>query len=158
MLWTLLSLAAIGAALWLLGVRDWRCYCLTALYPTTRSAVILGTVGPLLLLAVGVAWRWRDRLLAAGAAAGAAVALKLFLWPLAVWFGVLGRTRTALAAVGFALASSSCRGRRSASRESVTTRTSCGAWPTTRRPLRTRWRRSASGRTCRRPRRPFSRS
>jgi Glycosyltransferase family 87 len=103
-LWTLLSLTAIGTALWLLGVRDWRCYCLTALYPTTRSAVILGTVGPLLLLAVGVAWRWRDRLLAAGAAAGAAVALKLFLWPLAVWFGVLGRTRTALAAVGFALA------------------------------------------------------
>lgn len=103
-LWTLLSLAAIGTALWLLGVRDWRCYCLTAVYPTTRSAVILGTVGPLLLLAVAVAWRWRDRLLAAGAAAGAAVALKLFLWPLAVWFGVLGRMRTALAAVGFALA------------------------------------------------------
>jgi hypothetical protein len=103
-LWTLLSLAAIGTALWLLGVRDWRCYCLTALYPTTRSAVILGTVGPLLLLAVGAAWRWRDRLLAAGAAAGAAVALKLFLWPLAVWFAVLGRLRTALAAVGFALA------------------------------------------------------
>ena len=113
-LWTLLSLAAIGGTA--ARVRDWRCYCLTALYPTTRSAVILGTVGPLLLLAVGVAWRWRDRLLAAGAAAGAAVALK-FLWPLAVWFGVLGRTRTALAAVGFALASSSCRGRRSASRD-----------------------------------------
>ena len=42
LLWTLLSLAAIAGALWLLGLRDWRCYALTAAYPFTRSAIGLG--------------------------------------------------------------------------------------------------------------------
>jgi hypothetical protein len=101
--WTLLSLAAIAAALWLLGLRDWRCYALTAVYPITRSAVDLGTIGPLLLLTIALAWRLRDRVTAAGTAAGAAVALKLFLWPLGVWLALTGRLRAALAAVAFAL-------------------------------------------------------
>src|SRR5207253_2971932 len=39
LLWTLLSLAAIGGALWLLGLRDWRCFALAAVFPFTRSAV-----------------------------------------------------------------------------------------------------------------------
>ncbi len=91
--WTLLSLAAVVAALWLLGVRDWRCYCLAAAYPATRSAVNLGTVGPLLLLAVAAAWRWRHRM-AAPPAAAVAIAIKLFLWPLAAWLA-LGRRRWA---------------------------------------------------------------
>ena len=62
LLWTLLLLGAVAAALWLLGVRDWRCYALTAIFPFTRSAVGLGTVEPLLLLAVAVTWRWRDHI------------------------------------------------------------------------------------------------
>ena len=103
LLWMLLSLAAIAGALWLLGVRDWRCYALTAVLPFTRSAVGLGTVGPLLLLAVAVAWRWREQVGATAAAAGAAVALKLFLWPLLIWLALTGRFRAALAGVGFAL-------------------------------------------------------
>jgi hypothetical protein len=103
LLWTLLSLAAIGAALWLLGLRDWRCYTLVAVYPITRSAVDLGTIGPLLLLAIVVAWRWRDHVAAAGAAAGTAVALKLFLWPLGVWLALTGRLRATVAAIGFAV-------------------------------------------------------
>ena len=103
LVWILISLAAIAGALWLLGVRDWRCYALTAVYPVTRSAVGLGTVGPLLLLAVAAAWHWRDRILAAGAAVGTAVALKLFLWPLAVWLALTGRLRAALAGIGLAL-------------------------------------------------------
>jgi hypothetical protein len=37
------------------------------------------------------------------AALGAAVALKLFLWPLAVWFAVTGRIRAAAAAAAFAV-------------------------------------------------------
>jgi hypothetical protein len=98
--WTLLSLAAIALALWLLGVRDWRCYALTAVFPFTRSAVDLGTVGPLLLLAVAVLWRWRDRIIEPAVAVGAAVALKLFLWPLAVWLALTRRVVPALAAVG----------------------------------------------------------
>jgi glycosyltransferase involved in cell wall biosynthesis len=102
--WTLLSLVAIAAALWLLGLRDWRCYALTAAYPFTRSAIDLGTVGPLLLLAVAAAWQWRERALAPAAATGAAVALKLFLWTLAAWLVLTGRLRAAAFAVGFAVA------------------------------------------------------
>jgi hypothetical protein len=103
LVWTLIALAAIALALWLLGVRDWRCYALAAAFPFTRSAIDLGTVAPLLLLAVAVAWRWRDSLAAAGSAAGAAVALKLFLWPITAWLALTNRLRIAGAAVGFAL-------------------------------------------------------
>jgi hypothetical protein len=103
LVWTLLSLAAVGLALWLLGVRDWRCYALTAVFPFTRSAIDLGTVAPVLLLALAAAWRCRDRLASAGAAAGVAIALKLFLWPLAVWLLLTQRLRAAAAAAGFAL-------------------------------------------------------
>jgi alpha-1,2-mannosyltransferase len=103
LVWTLVSLAAVALALWLLGVRDWRCYALTAAFPFTRSAIDLGTVGPLLLLAVAAAWRWRDRIATAGAAAGAAIALKLFLWPLAAWLAITRRLRTVAAAIGCAL-------------------------------------------------------
>jgi hypothetical protein len=103
LLWTVLSLAAITAALWLLGLRDWRCYALVAVYPVTRSAVDLGTIGPLLLLTIALTWRFRDHVAGAGAAAGGAIALKLFLWPLAVWLALTGRLRAAVAAVGFAV-------------------------------------------------------
>lgn len=97
--WTLLSLAAIALALWWLGVRDWRCYALTALYPCTRSAVDLGTIGPFLLLSVAASWRWRDDPPAASVAAGAGVALKLFLWPLVAWFALTRRLWAAGGAV-----------------------------------------------------------
>jgi glycosyl transferase family 87 len=72
----------------------------------TRSAVGLGTVGPLLLLATAVAWRGRDRLVEPALAVGAAVAVKLFLWPLAVWLALTRRVRAAAASVilGLALA------------------------------------------------------
>ena len=103
-IWTVLSLSAICLALWLLGVRDWRCYPIALVYPMTRSAVDLGTVGPLLLLAVAAAWRWRDRLVESAAAVGVAIALKVFLWPLAVWLAVTRRFRGAVCAAAFALA------------------------------------------------------
>ena len=101
--WTMLSLAAIAGALWLLGLRDWRCYALTAVLPFTRSAIDLGTVGPLLHLAVAAGWRWRDRLVEPAVALGAGIALKLFLWPLAVWLGLTRRMRPAVGAVGCAV-------------------------------------------------------
>jgi hypothetical protein len=87
----------------LLGLRDWRCYALAGAFQFTRSAVDLGTVGPLLLLAVAVAWRWRERLVAPGAAVATAVALKLFLWPLAVWLALMRRGRAAAASVALGL-------------------------------------------------------
>jgi len=101
--WTVLSLAVIALALWLLELRDWRCYALVGVFMFTRSAVNLGTIEPLLLLAVAAAWRWRDRLVEPAAAVGIAIVLKLFLWPLAVWLALTRRWRSAVAAVGVAV-------------------------------------------------------
>jgi len=98
-IWTVVSLAAIGLALWWLELRDWRCYAFVGVFMFTRSAVNLGTVEALLLLAVAAAWRWRDRLVEPAAAVGLAVVLKLFLWPLAVWLALTRRIRAALVAV-----------------------------------------------------------
>ena len=98
-IWTVLSLAIVALALWLLELRDWRCYALVGVFMFTRSAVNLGTIEPLLLLAVAAAWRWRDRLLEPAAAVGLAIVLKLFLWPLAIWLAVTRRWRSAVGAV-----------------------------------------------------------
>ena len=102
LVWTLLSLAAIATALALLGVRDWRCYALAAVFLFTRSAVDLGTVAPFLLLAVAAAWRWRDHVVEPAVAVGAAIALKLFLWPLVLWLALTRRLRAAAAAAAAA--------------------------------------------------------
>jgi hypothetical protein len=103
LVWMLLSLAAIVLALWLLELRDWRCYALVGVFLFTRSAIDLGTVEPLLLLAVAAAWRWRDRLLQPAVAVGIAIVLKLFLWPLAVWLALMRRVRAAAASIGIAI-------------------------------------------------------
>jgi hypothetical protein len=104
LVWTLVALGAIAASLWLLGLRDWRCYAVAFAFPFTRSAIDLGTVGPLLLLAVAAAWRWRENVARSASALGAGVALKLYLWPLAAWPALTGRFRATLAAVGASLA------------------------------------------------------
>jgi Glycosyltransferase family 87 len=99
LVWALLSLASIAAALALLGVRDWRCYALAGVFRFTLSAVDLGTVAPFLLLAVAAAWRWRDRVLQPAVAVGVGIALKLFLWPLVLWLALTHRLRAAAGAV-----------------------------------------------------------
>jgi hypothetical protein len=102
--WTLLSLAIVALALWLLELRDWRCFALVFVFLFTRSSIDLGTIEPLLLLAVAAAWRWRDRAFGTAGAVGAAIVLKLFLWPLAIWLAVTRRMRAAAIAVAFAVA------------------------------------------------------
>jgi hypothetical protein len=97
--WTIVSLAAVAVALWLLELRDWRCYALVGVFMFTRSSIELGTIEPLLLLAVAAAWRWRERVLEPAAAVGVAVVLKLFLWPLAIWLALMRRFRAAVGAV-----------------------------------------------------------
>ncbi len=109
--WTLLSLVMVAAALWLLELRDWRCYALVFVFLFTRSSIDLGTIEPLLLLAVAAAWRWRDVALRTAGAVGVAIVLKLFLWPLMIWLAVTRRLRAAAVAVAFAvaLAAGTCR-------------------------------------------------
>ena len=110
LLWVAAGVAAVAGSLWLLGVRDPWVYLVAFLFPATRDAIGAGTVGPLLLLAVAVAWRCRDaRPFGAALSVGLAVALKLYTWPLLVWLAATRRVRTMLLAIvlglGLALAS-----------------------------------------------------
>jgi Glycosyltransferase family 87 len=94
--------AAILGSLWVLGVRDWRCYGAMFLSYPVLYGLILGNVTPLLMLAAALAWRHRDRTRVAGSAVGVAVAFKLFLWPLVLWLLIAGRRRAAGVAVAVA--------------------------------------------------------
>jgi hypothetical protein len=110
LLWVVAGIAAVAGSLWLLGVRDPWVYAVAFLFPATRDAIGAGTVGPLLLLAIALAWRFRDtRPSGAALSVGLAVALKLFTWPLLVWLAATRRVRTMVLAValgvGIALAS-----------------------------------------------------
>jgi alpha-1,2-mannosyltransferase len=94
--WAALTLLFVVVALRILGVRDWRCYPLALLSPFARETIEFGAIDGLLLLAVACTWRCRDTPVRAAAASGLTIALKLFLWPLALWLGLTGRIRTAL--------------------------------------------------------------
>jgi len=106
-LWTLGLLAALAASLALVGVRDWRLYGLTLLWPATVSAIQTASVTLLLGLLCALGWQFRDRRFVCGVFLGLAIALKLFLWPLAWWLFTTRRyasaaTAGALAAISTA--------------------------------------------------------
>jgi hypothetical protein len=103
-LFFLVCVAAVVAALRLLDVRDWRCYVLAGLSWPVVFGVWLGNVSPLLLLGTAVAWRWRSRLWPAAAAIAALIVAKLFLWPLGLWLVVTRRVRVAAVAALLVLA------------------------------------------------------
>jgi glycosyl transferase family 87 len=98
-------LLVVLATLRVMGVRDWRCYAIPFLWPPVYLAVQTGNVIVLVVLLCAVAWRWRDRPVVAGLAVGAMVALKLFAWPLVLFFFATRRLRAgvvaAVAVVGF---------------------------------------------------------
>jgi hypothetical protein len=102
-IWTVISLALVALALWLLELRDWRCYALAFVFLPTQSSIDLGTIEPLLLLAIAAAWRWRDAAWQSAVAVGTAIVLKLFLWPLALWLALTRRVRGAALSVGVAI-------------------------------------------------------
>jgi hypothetical protein len=96
----LLSIGALLAGLWIVGVRDWRCFGLAFLTRPVLHGLTLGAVSPLLTLGLAVTWRHRDRRWIAGAAVAALIVLKVFLWPMIVWLALtrrLAATATALA-------------------------------------------------------------
>jgi Glycosyltransferase family 87 len=100
---TVVLLAALGAALAILGVRDWRCYGAAYLSIAVIHDVRLGAITPLLALGLALLWRWRDEVKASVALAAVVVA-KLFLWPIAVWLLATGRWRVTARAAAIALA------------------------------------------------------
>jgi alpha-1,2-mannosyltransferase len=102
--WAALLVAAAFLAVWILGVRDWRCYGLLLVSMPLFDGVTLGNVTPLLLLSVALAWRFRNSVVGAAAAVASAVVVKIFLWPLLVWLVATRRWRAAIAAAVIAAA------------------------------------------------------
>jgi hypothetical protein len=67
------------------------------------SSITIGTLSPLLLLAVAAAWRYRNRRLWVAAALVGAIVTKIFLWPMVFWLIATRRFRTAAATVGLGI-------------------------------------------------------
>lgn len=102
LLFAVVLVSATGAALWLVDVRDWRCYAIAFCCLPVLKAINLGTATPLLMLGVAVAWRFRDRLWVVAATTALTFLMKLFLWPLMAWLWWTGRRRAALIAAALA--------------------------------------------------------
>ncbi len=99
--YAVLVVGAVLLTLWLLGVRDQRCYALALLSASVLSVIGSGALSAFLALGVAVAWRFRDRLRVLVPVVALVVVAKLLLWPLLVW---LLATRRFAAAAGAALA------------------------------------------------------
>ena len=91
---TVVLAASAAATLWLLGVRDARCFAAVGTWGCVYAA--LQTANVTLILALGTALAWRMRKSdSSGLILGVLVALKLFLWPLALWLLVMRRYKAA---------------------------------------------------------------
>ena len=95
-LFQFLLIGVFLTTLFLLGVRDWRCYGLAFLWPPVTDAISTGNISILLGFAAALVWVYRDRPRAAGAALGVSIAAKIFLWPLTLWLAVTRRMRAAV--------------------------------------------------------------
>ena len=93
------SAACVAGTLWILRVRDWRCYAVAFLWMPSMSGVLLANLSLPLAFAAAIAWRYRDRAWPTAASIGLAVSAKLFLWPLLVWTAATRRLRATVLAV-----------------------------------------------------------
>lgn len=83
--WTALLALSLVAAIYLLGVRDARCYIVALVAAPAVDGLVWGNATLLLVPLVALAWRWRQHLHRSGAVVGLVIAIKLFLWPLLFW-------------------------------------------------------------------------
>lgn len=94
-IWFVVLAASFVAALWIVGVRDWRCHVVAVTSPVVVQGLVFGNLTVLLVLAIAVAWRYRDTTRVVGLALGAAVAAKFVVWPLVAWLLLTRRYRAA---------------------------------------------------------------
>ena len=97
-------LALLGATLWILGIRDVRCYAAVVLWVPSVSGVLLSNLSIPLAFALAVLWRYRDGVWPPAVALGISVSAKLLLWPMLVWMLFTRRLRTALTALVIGIA------------------------------------------------------
>ena len=100
----LLMLALVGLTLYVLDVRDARCYAAAFLWVPAISGVLLSNVSIPLAFALAVLWRYRDSDWASATALGLAVSAKLLFWPLYVWMLATRRLRAAALSVAIGMA------------------------------------------------------
>ena len=103
-LWTVALCAGVAGALYVVGVRDLRCYAFAFLTNLVVTGLVFANATLLLVPLVALAWRWRDHWARAGACVGLVIASKLFLWPLLFWLLGTRRYRAFAAATATALA------------------------------------------------------
>lgn len=99
-----LLVACVPLALWLLNVRDWRCYPAAFLWAPTFHAVQTANISIVLLLGFAVCWRFRERSAIVTIAGGLTIAAKIICWPLALWLAATRRYRGAFGAAIVSLA------------------------------------------------------
>ena len=104
-LMTAFVIATLLATLAVLGVRDWRVFGATLVWPGVINAVQTANLTLPLGLLAALVWRYRRVMIVPGIALGVALAAKFFLWPLAVWLAAVRRWREALLACVLAIAS-----------------------------------------------------
>jgi alpha-1,2-mannosyltransferase len=85
-IFTALSLAAPLLALRVLDVKDWRPYGAIMLWPPIISGWQNANLSLLLVLGVAAIWRCRASVARAGFLLALLISLKLFLWPLGLFF------------------------------------------------------------------------
>jgi glycosyl transferase family 87 len=95
-LFTILLASGVPLALWILGVRDWRCYGAAFLWGPTFHALQSANVTIGLLVGIALCWRLRDRWRGLGIAGGLTIAAKVICWPLGVWSLATRRVRSAI--------------------------------------------------------------
>jgi hypothetical protein len=103
-IWIVVQAAAIVFSLWVLRVRDVRCYALALLSLPVVRGLAWGNATLLLVPLVALAWRWRALWTRVGVIVGVAIAAKLFLWPLVFWLVGSRRYRAVGTAVATAVA------------------------------------------------------
>ena len=101
----ILSLLCFAAALWIVGVRDWRVYGAAGLWPPVLGEIRTAHFSLVMCLLIAIAWRTRHRVWVPGLAVAAAVSLKFFLWPLIPWLAAIRRYREATLAAALTAAS-----------------------------------------------------
>ena len=94
----LIGLACFALSLWLVGVRDWRVYGVVGLWPEVVSEMRVSHLTPIVAVLVAAAWRYRDTRNLPGLLVGLSIAVKFFVWPVALWLAAVRRTREALIA------------------------------------------------------------
>lgn len=85
---------AMISGLRLLGVRDWRCMAVALASWPFLFGLVIGALGPVLVLGIGLAWHFRARLWTPAIAISSVVIAKVFPWTLLVWLFVTRRFRT----------------------------------------------------------------